>query len=79
MLSEALATRRREIEGLLVRCESPIEQIMLLANWECWRCRVAENRHGMHTTLEGKRLLGDDHCERSLKDQASARDAEASA
>ncbi len=38
MLTEALDRQRREVEELLERCESPIEQVMLVSLWSRWPC-----------------------------------------
>jgi len=53
MVDRALVRERVAILELLGRCESPVEQMLVAALWELWRCRVREGRLGMDAVLKG--------------------------
>ena len=53
MVDAALVREPVAILELLERCESPVEQMLVAALWELWRCRVRESRLGMDAVLEG--------------------------
>ena len=53
IVDEVLVRERVAIIELLERCESPVEQMLVAALWDMWRCRVRDSRLGMGAVLEG--------------------------